>query len=38
MGVGTHEKYVRIAEELADRFHVARAESATAEGHRCYGH
>jgi hemerythrin-like domain-containing protein len=26
MGTGTHEKYLQIADELADRFHVPRAD------------
>ena len=38
MGVGTHEKYLQIANQLADRFGVARAESVTAGCHHCSGH
>ena len=38
MGLGTHEKYLQIADELADRFGVARAESATVGCHHCTGH
>jgi hemerythrin-like domain-containing protein len=37
MGVGTHEKYLQIADELADRFGVTHAASA-AGCHSCCGH
>ncbi len=36
--VGAHEKYAKIADELADRFHVPRAEPATGGCHGCCGH
>jgi len=36
MGSGTHEKYLRIAEELAERFGVAKA--AALSHHACCGH
>jgi hypothetical protein len=35
MGQGTHEKYLRIADELADRWNVARADVEPACGHVC---
>lgn len=38
MGVGTHEKYLRIADDLASRYGVARAVSATAGCPTCCGH
>jgi len=37
MGKGTHEKYVRIADELAARFNVARAEPAAGGCQGCRG-
>jgi hemerythrin-like domain-containing protein len=33
LGEGTHEKYLALADELADRFHVPRAVPSAAEGH-----
>jgi hemerythrin-like domain-containing protein len=39
MGAGTHEKYLGIANRLADRYGVPRAtESATEHSHNCCGH
>jgi hemerythrin-like domain-containing protein len=38
MGAGTHEKYLQLANELADRLGVVRAEPATAGCHGCCGH
>jgi hemerythrin-like domain-containing protein len=35
MGQGTHEKYLQIANELADRWNVARADVEPACGHVC---
>ena len=35
MGQGTHEKYLRTANELADRWNVARADVEPACGHVC---
>jgi hemerythrin-like domain-containing protein len=35
MGEGTHEKYLAIADELADRFHVPRAVVSAEERHAC---
>jgi hemerythrin-like domain-containing protein len=36
-GAGTHEKFRKMADDLADRFAVARATAAVA-GHECCGH
>ena len=39
MGVGTHETFVRMADELADRYGVATATTAPPAGHHhCCGH
>jgi len=35
MGTGTHEKYVRVANDLADRFGVARTSAAETEHGAC---
>lgn len=35
MGVGTHEKYLRVANDLADRYGVAKATSGSSAGHAC---
>lgn len=35
MGLGTHERYLRLANDLADRYGVARAVPETAPGHAC---
>jgi hemerythrin-like domain-containing protein len=35
MGTGTHEKYLAIANELADRWNVARAETTLIAHHAC---
>jgi len=35
MGTGTHEKYLLIADELAERFHVPRAGRGEADGSAC---
>jgi hemerythrin-like domain-containing protein len=37
MGTGTHEEYLRIADELADRFQVARAQPEGAGSAVCTG-
>jgi hemerythrin-like domain-containing protein len=37
MGTGTHERYLRLADKLADRMGVPRTEVQTACGHEC-GH
>ncbi|NQU11207.1 hemerythrin domain-containing protein [bacterium] len=37
MGAGTHEKYIGIADRLADRYNVERVAVA-AGGHHCCGH
>lgn len=38
MGAGTHEKYLQIADDLADRFGVPRATATTPACHSCCGH
>ncbi len=38
MGTGTHEKYLRIADELAERFQVPRLAAATTGCPSCGGH
>jgi len=35
MGLGTHEKYLRLAHDLADRYGVGRAAPAAVPGHAC---
>ena len=35
MGEGTHETYLKIANDLADRYGVARAEASHAGHHGC---
>jgi hemerythrin-like domain-containing protein len=35
MGLGTHEKYLRLADELAERFGVPRAEGMASAGAGC---
>lgn len=35
MGVGTHEKYLQLADDLADRYGVAKGTFASASGHAC---
>jgi hemerythrin-like domain-containing protein len=37
MGHGTHEKYLRIADELADRYGVSRTTAVAPHAH-CCGH
>lgn len=38
LGIGTHEKYLNLANQLADRFGVARATSSTGKAGGCSGH
>jgi hemerythrin-like domain-containing protein len=38
MGEGTHEQYLRLANDLADRFDVSRAKVAPSCGHGCCHH
>jgi hemerythrin-like domain-containing protein len=38
MGAGTHEKFLHLAGELADRYGVPRAEQGRAAGCGCHGH
>jgi len=38
MGAGTHEKYLAIANGLADRYNVTRATAGGTEHHACCGH
>jgi hemerythrin-like domain-containing protein len=35
LGVGTHEKYLQMADDLADRYGVAKAAPASGPGHTC---
>jgi hypothetical protein len=35
MGSGTHERYLRLADELADRFGVPHATVPATPGHAC---
>jgi hypothetical protein len=34
-GAGTHEKYLQVANELADRYGVAKARAPSAAGQAC---
>lgn len=38
MGIGTHEKFLKLANDLADRYSVPRAEASSATLHPCCGH
>jgi len=38
MGAGTHEKYLQLAHELADRFGVTRVEPVAGGCHHCSSH
>jgi hemerythrin-like domain-containing protein len=38
MGAGTHEKFLKLADDLAARYNVPRSGTSAVAGHHCCGH